>query len=466
MTPQRIFAGGLSLRVTLLTLAVGLSAVVGVFLAISVSARAAREALISNSVTQPAALEILAACDSSTTPIDFRRGASPVGPAFDAYTLEGVPLSVGAPAIDRDLIALLQAGDSRATQTTEQGYTVFVRRDGRCAVIRIHWEGRVEQRRSLMAILTTSVAVTTLGVPLLVSILVLKPLRKRIGRIRSAAQRVGRDDFDRLSPKWHDELDELGEAIDAAHLRVLADAELLRKSRDAMKQFLADVAHDLRTPITSMRLTLDELEDVLFRPGATRGSAERLIGEVVYLGSLTDNLQIASRLDGGWDPMEGNPVANLTSIVRRVGQRGETFARRKRVSLAVAYPDVDVLARVEPTLSEQAFTNLVENAIAYGYEGGHVAVRLELLDEKAVGQRFELTVEDDGPGAREDELPRLVERRYRTSAARQRPHKGTGLGLAIVGAVCEMAGWQMTVERTMPTGLRVRIIGSAQQAPP
>jgi signal transduction histidine kinase len=126
------------------------------------------------------------------------------------------------------------------------------------------------------------------------------------------------------------------------------------------------------------------------------------------------------------------------------------------MELDVARPDGALMVRCQPTAAEQAITNLVENAVAYGDPGGHVAVVLEWR-----GDRFSLVVVDDGPGVLPAELPRLGERTFRSDEARQRDPNGSGLGLAITSEICQRCGWSLSFARNEPKGLEVRIEGGA-----
>ena len=104
---------------------------------------------------------------------------------------------------------------------------------------------------------------------------------------------------------------------------------------------------------------------------------------------------------------------------------------------------------------QQVLSNLVDNAVKYGQEGGHVAVVLE-----ADGERFELFVLDDGPGVSAEALDRLTERTFRSTEAIRRDAGGAGLGLAIALKVCELAGFKITLNNADPRGFRVEIEGA------
>jgi signal transduction histidine kinase len=179
--------------------------------------------------------------------------------------------------------------------------------------------------------------------------------------------------------------------------------------------------------------------------------------------SLTSNLRLAERLqprDPGNGAQASRPALDATpidvsAILRRVVERSQPFALRRGVDLVSTLTE-HVQVRGDATATEQTFTNLLDNAIAYGDPGTHVSVTLD-----ATG----VVVEDDGPGVIPDELPRLGTRAFRGHAARTRDAKGTGLGLAIAREVCERSGWTIAFSRNetptprspQPHGFRVTI---------
>ncbi|MET0594662.1 MAG: HAMP domain-containing sensor histidine kinase, partial [Polyangiaceae bacterium] len=229
------------------------------------------------------------------------------------------------------------------------------------------------------------------------------------------------------------------------------DANRLEERQRALERYLGDIAHDLKTPIASLQIALEqatkqstnsELSDLL------KGS----LNDVIYLDALTTNLRLACQLREGWNPAEGK--VELGETVDRVVARARYFAKNRGMAIEAARPDVPVFVACHPTAVEQAITNLVENAIAYGDPGGHVAVLLE-----ADKTSFTLVVTDDGPGVPPAELPRLGERTFRTDEARQRDPSGSGLGLAITSEICKRCEWKLSFEAHEPRGLQVTIAG-------
>jgi signal transduction histidine kinase len=228
--------------------------------------------------------------------------------------------------------------------------------------------------------------------------------------------------------------------------------QLLERRRAALQRHLADVAHDLKTPISSLQLALEHaLADD--RAVSAQGLMTQALGDVMYLGALTSNLRMAAEIREGWKPSQ--TTVDLRDVVERVAMRVRMFARHRDIALESAVPDAGVPVQCDPVAAEQALSNIVENAITHGESGQHVAV---VLDRS--GGDFTLSVIDDGPGVPPTALPHLGERTFRSDTARQRDPRGSGLGLAIAAAVCKRSSWQLAFAREQPRGLRVTIRGA------
>ncbi len=325
-------------------------------------------------------------------------------------------------------------------------FVLRIASSGPCGVVQVVARPRALRSRVVYVFLAGMIGVVSLAAALGFAFVV-RPLTLRIERIRRAAERVGdAEGYASASPGGGDELGQLSKSLDRAHARIRED--VLRLGRH-----LADVTHDLRTPLASLRLALEQAADASPSPEAQELLASAL-RDAVYLAALTDNLRMASRLREGWDPFAGGATVDLADTATRVVSRVGFFARRRGISLDVAVPDEPLPVRCDPVAAEQAIANVVENAVAYGDKGGHVAL---VLARKPEG--FVLTVVDDGPGVAPAELPRLGERTFRSDEARQRDPRGSGLGLAITSEVCTRCGWTLRFDAEAPRGLRVTLAG-------
>jgi signal transduction histidine kinase len=207
--------------------------------------------------------------------------------------------------------------------------------------------------------------------------------------------------------------------------RMAADLDALLESQ---RDFVANASHQLRTPLTGLRLRLEAL---MSEPGA-RAEAEAALREVDRLGRLIDDLLRLAR--ASLREPTGRPV-DLAAQVREAGERWALRAEEAGHRLEVRAHGATALA--EPADVASALDNLIENALTYTPGGTRVLVESLARDGTAA-----VAVEDDGPGIPSEEVPRVVERFYRGHGT-QAP--GTGLGLAIVKEIAERWGGELDV---------------------
>jgi signal transduction histidine kinase len=277
--------------------------------------------------------------------------------------------------------------------------------------------------------------------------------------LHRAAGGLGSNTYASARDEHPDEMGELSRVLDATHARVQADAARIESQKHALERHLADVSHDLKTPLASLQLAL-ELASAAPSEEVS-GLLVRGLEDTVYLTALVENLRLACQLGEGVDPLAGEPRAELGQMVERVVRRLGLLARRREISLESARPDDEVWVRCNPTMMEQTIVNLVQNALAYGDKDGHVVVVLEAVEPG----RFRLTVLDDGPGLSPAELARLGERSFRSPEGRRRDPRGSGFGVAIVHELCRRVGFALSFSNNTPHGLKVVIEGASLPAP-
>ncbi len=360
--------------------------------------------------------------------------APPVDPDLTARTLE-----IGVPAVRRDHgahLTLVRMADA-----------------GPCSLFQVRIRPPPERSLHAHAVyLAVGGTVAMLAVAGLSWLLAVRPIVRRIRRVRDAAGGVGQQGYASAADPTGDEISRISDVLDASHERIRADRDELVARHEALERHLAEIAHDLRTPLASLLLATEELsESAGPGEGGEPGPAARALEDTVYLDALVDNLRQATLLRHGLDPLAADARADLGDVARRVGERFAALGRRKGVEVVWAAPDDPVLVRCPPALAERALANLVHNAVVHGRNGGHVAIVLE-----AGRGRFVLQVLDDGPGVSPEILADLAKRTFRDDPVRPRDQ---GLGLAITNEVCRRAGWSIRYEQPDEGGLRVGIEG-------
>jgi len=391
-------------------------------------------------------------CEASPETYVFDDGSGSRAYAYDAATLRSA--NPAAPPLDPAYARLADDVAIEGSAFTLGGALVFRGApSGPCSLVRAYWGPKTWFRDRLLAVIFAGTLLVAAAAAALAYLAVVRPLTRRIERLRAAAERVGdQAGYVAAETEGDDALRDLSASLDRAHARIRDDAAALQQRQRDLQRYLADVAHDLRTPLASLQLALEQAADA---PTESAELVARALKDTVYLAGLTENLRMASRLREGWTPCAADARVDLRDAVDRVVGRARFFAKRQGIALDVALPyDTRVAARCDPIAAEQAIGNLVENAIAYGDRGGHVAVILEID-----GARFALSVTDDGPGVAPTEVPRLGERTFRSDEARQRDPRGSCLGLAIASEICARCSWDLAFDAVAPRGLRARIRG-------
>lgn len=225
---------------------------------------------------------------------------------------------------------------------------------------------------------------------------------------------------------------------------VMIDITQLKRLEVMRRDFVSNVSHELKTPITNILGYVETLADgAVDEPKRARPFLETIGRHAQRLNMIVDDLLILTRLENS-PPQDGErrPV-DLGQLVPGVLPLLETKARAREVTLSTQVPEAPVMALVYPLLFEQALVNLIDNAVKFSRPGGTVLVQL-----RASAEGLEVAVTDEGPGVPEAEQPRIFERFYRTDLGRSSP--GTGLGLAIVKHILNLHRGTVALESPVP----------------
>src|SRR6266566_9486991 len=205
--------------------------------------------------------------------------------------------------------------------------------------------------------------------------------------------------------------------------------------------FLADVSHALRTPISALR-TFNELlrEGARDDPAAQAEFLEASAQQLVRLDWLAQNLLELSKLDSGLVLLDLRPD-DVRACVESAVQQAEPAAKRRGVSLTMDLPTRPVRIRHDPQRLGQVITNLLGNALKFTPSGGNVAVEVRPTREGA-----QIVVRDTGVGIEADELPRIFDRFSGEAGGAEPGGAGGALGRALVKSVVNRQGGRVTVE--------------------
>lgn len=226
---------------------------------------------------------------------------------------------------------------------------------------------------------------------------------------------------------------------DSGCLLLIQDLTELRRLETVRRDFIANLSHELRTPIASIKALGETLHDgAVEQPSVARDFLEKINLEVDRLAQMVQEMGELSRIESGEAPLQKTPV-NVAEVVDRAA--GRLKAQADRAGLRLETQVATDLPRVpaDEARIEQVLVNLIHNAIKFTPSGGRITV-----SAKADGGNLVVAVSDTGVGISEDDLPRVFERFYK--ADRARAGGGTGLGLAIARHVVEAHGGRIRVE--------------------
>lgn len=268
--------------------------------------------------------------------------------------------------------------------------------------------------------------------------------------IRDGLTAVGRGQRDvKIETAAGDELGELAVEANAMIARLRAEEAARDQSDTARRDLVAAVSHDLRTPITSLRLLAEAVGDDIVDGETRRGYIDRMRTHIDALSALIDDLFELSRLEAGdirWS-LEQVPLRDL------VGETVEAMrvqAEVKGVMVLAEVPEALRPARANPEKLQRVLFNLIQNAIRHTPSDGSVVVRAE-----PVADGIEVEVADDGDGIAPEERERVFTAFYRGGSDSARTGAGAGLGLAVSRAIVEAHGGRIWLAET-PVGTRVR----------
>jgi two-component system, OmpR family, phosphate regulon sensor histidine kinase PhoR len=228
---------------------------------------------------------------------------------------------------------------------------------------------------------------------------------------------------------------------------VLHDVTELRRLERVRQDFVANVSHEFKTPLTAIQgfaetLLAGALED----PNNNRRFLEIIREHASRLARLTDDLMKLARIEAGKMEVQFSPV-NLADLAEGCEETARLKADRKQIALEMDVPATVPRVRGDANLLHEVLQNLLDNAVQYTHPGGKIQVTAEARERDAV-----VTVADTGIGIPLADQERIFERFYRVDAARSREAGGTGLGLSIARHIVEAHGGRIWVESEVGSG--------------
>jgi signal transduction histidine kinase len=225
-------------------------------------------------------------------------------------------------------------------------------------------------------------------------------------------------------------------------------AELARQE-DLRRGMVADIAHELRTPLSVLHLKVESFEDGIETPNEQ--SLLALQGQIAILTRLVDDLRLLSLADAGQLSLSLQPV-DARAAIEQAAHAAHDHARQRGVELRLAPANDLPPICADPQRLAQILGNLLENALRYTPPGGSVT-----LSAASAHDSVTFAVSDTGPGIPTEDLPQIFNRFYRTDRARARETGGSGLGLAIVQRLVEAQNGTIDVTSAPGHGTTFRV---------
>jgi signal transduction histidine kinase len=273
-----------------------------------------------------------------------------------------------------------------------------------------------------------------LALTLVLSRRVTSPIRV----LARAARRLGHGDLSqRVQFQGKGEVAELAQAFDTM-------AGNLEHTEQLRRNMVADVAHELRTPLSNIQGHLEAIRDRVMKPNAA--TIRSLSEEAALLSQLVNELQELSLVEAGELKLDSRSE-DVARLVRQAVSPWQPKMAAKDISLSLDVPDDLPPVKIDWQRVNQVLHNLLENAVAHTSKGGSISVAATELEGWV-----EISVADTGEGIPAADLPNIFERFYRVDKSRARITGGSGLGLTIAKRLIEAHGGQITVESKLGRG--------------
>lgn len=292
------------------------------------------------------------------------------------------------------------------------------------------------------------VLVTSLLIGLLLAaalgFLLARHLSRPVTALAATLRQLSAGDFDaRAAVTTADEIGVLAGQVNEL-------AATLERNRSARRRWMADIAHELRTPVAVMKGEIEALEDGIRQPDAR--SAASLREEVDQLSSLIEDLRTLALADAGALSIRKERL-DFSALVSGIAEAYRDRMAQRAISLETHIQD-GVMLRADPQRMRQLLQNLLENSSRYVQQGGHAELRLAQGEGEG---EAELLLRDDGPGLEAEQLAQIFERFYRAEGSRSRAGGGSGLGLSICRNIVEAHGGSIRAASSVTGGLEMTI---------
>jgi signal transduction histidine kinase len=279
-----------------------------------------------------------------------------------------------------------------------------------------------------------------IGIALLLTFILSRRMMSPIGVLAGAARRLGRGDLSqRVRLRGEGEIASLAQAFNS----MAGDLEYAEQLR---RNMVADVAHELRTPLSNIQGYLEAIRDGMVEPDAA--AIRSLNEETALLSRLVNELQELSLAEAGELKLVYQ-AEDIADLIKKAATSWQPQVTAGEISLSVEVPDGLPAVNIDWQRVNEVLYNILENAVAHTRKGGSVKVAASHK-----GKWVEVSVSDTGEGIPAEDLPNIFERFYRVDKSRARATGGSGLGLTIAKRLIEAHGGTIAVQSKLGEGSR------------
>lgn len=340
-----------------------------------------------------------------------------------------------------------KTGEQVPSEELELGIPITEKNDvvGYLVPVRVQFQGNPRELEFIERTNLTLLYGALIGaaIALLLGILLSRTITRPIRELTNATHAVSEGDLTQQVPiRSNDELGELAKAFNKMSAK-------LSRSVNTRKQMTADIAHELRTPLSLILGHAEAVHDGVLPP--TMENFEIIREEATRLEHLVNDLRTLSLADAGELTMTFQAI-DPGRLLQEVASLYQVRTQKKNISIKLDIASPLSTLEIDPGRMTQVFTNILDNATRHTPEGGTL-----ILSAKQMDELVEISIEDSGPGLPSNEAEKIFERFYRADPSRQREDGGSGLGLAIAKSIVQAHSGQVSAESEAGKGLRVII---------
>jgi len=274
--------------------------------------------------------------------------------------------------------------------------------------------GYFMERLRTTALFSTLVTLLT---SLLIALLLSRRMVKPIQRLRNSTRELANGNYQsRVKIQGSDELGQLSHDFNQLAAR-------LQENEQARQQWIMDIAHELRTPLSVLRGEIEAIQDGISHPDEP--TIHSLHQETLHLQRLVEDLYHLSMSDNGALTYH-KALLDLPALLRACTEQFETLFQEQQLDLKMQLPHLPIFFNGDPQRLQQLFHNLLQNSLRYTDKPGQLQIRLS-----GSSHSIRIEFQDSAPGVPDEALPRLFERLYRVESSRNRATGGAGIGLSL-----------------------------------